>query len=30
LFRDATDNLLNAIPREGGVIDLQPLFSLDP
>ncbi|KAG4429827.1 hypothetical protein IFR05_014689 [Cadophora sp. M221] len=22
----ATDNLLNAIPREGGVIDLQPLF----
>lgn len=26
MFRDATDNLLNAIPREGGVIDLQPLF----
>jgi cytochrome P450 len=26
IFRDATDNLLNAIPREGGVIDLQPLF----
>ena len=26
IFRDATNNLLNAIPREGGVIDLQPLF----
>jgi cytochrome P450 len=26
IFRDATDNLLNAIPRGGGVIDLQPLF----
>lgn len=26
MFRDATDNLLNPIPREGGVIDLQPLF----
>ncbi|KAH6716445.1 cytochrome P450 alkane hydroxylase [Leptodontidium sp. MPI-SDFR-AT-0119] len=26
MFKDATDNLLNAIPREGGVIDLQPLF----
>ncbi len=26
MFKDATDNLLNAIPRGGGVIDLQPLF----
>ena len=26
MFRDATDNLLYAIPLEGGVIDLQPLF----
>jgi len=26
IFSNATDNLLNAIPREGGVIDLQPLF----
>jgi cytochrome P450 len=26
MFRHANDNLLNAIPREGGVIDLQPLF----
>ncbi|KAH9204657.1 cytochrome P450 alkane hydroxylase [Leptodontidium sp. 2 PMI_412] len=26
MFKDATDNLLNAILREGGVIDLQPLF----
>lgn len=26
IFRDAADNLLNAIPREGGVVDLQPLF----
>ncbi|KAG4427616.1 hypothetical protein IFR05_016900 [Cadophora sp. M221] len=26
MFKDAIDNLLNAIPREGGVIDLQPLF----
>jgi cytochrome P450 len=26
MFRDATNNLLNAIPREGGLVDLQPLF----
>jgi len=26
MLKDATDNLLNAIPREGGVVDLQPLF----
>ncbi len=26
MFRDATNNLLDAIPRGGGVIDLQPLF----
>jgi cytochrome P450 len=26
MFRDTTDNLLTAIPREGGIIDLQPLL----
>lgn len=26
MFRDAIDNLLYAIPNEGGIIDLQPLF----
>lgn len=26
MFRGATNNLLNVIPREGGLVDLQPLF----
>lgn len=26
MFRNSTNNLLNVIPREGGIIDLQPLF----
>ena len=26
MFKDATDNLLKAIPAAGGIVDLQPLF----
>jgi cytochrome P450 len=26
IFREAVDNLIDNIPKEGGVIDLQPLF----
>jgi cytochrome P450 len=26
IFREAVDNLINYIPKEGGAIDLQPLF----
>ena len=26
IFREAVDNFIDNIPKEGGVIDLQPLF----
>ena len=29
IFREATDNLIDSIPKEKGVVDLQPLLSSD-